>query len=95
MSIGGLRDLPERNTVEDEGDVEAPEGERSVVVMWLRKGGGWGGGEGQMMSEDQRIRGPLSPAWRPSQRGGRGRGAWLYSQPGDTRSPSARSGPEP
>lgn len=31
--IEGLQDLPERNTAEDERDVEAPEGERSVEVM--------------------------------------------------------------
>lgn len=51
--------------------------------------------EGERRKGKERIRGPLSPAWRPSQRGGRGRAAWLYSQPGDTRSPSARPGPEP
>lgn len=43
----------------------------------------------------QRIRGPLSPARRPTQRGGRGRAAWPCSQPGDARSPFASSGPEP
>lgn len=44
----------------------------------------------------QRVRGPLSPAGRrPTQRGGRGHAAWLCSQPGDTGSPFASSGPEP
>lgn len=38
VSIGRVQDLPERNTAEDEGSVEAPEGERSVEVMWLRRG---------------------------------------------------------
>lgn len=38
VSIGRVQDLPERNTAEDEGAVEAPEGERSVEVMWLRRG---------------------------------------------------------
>lgn len=35
-SSGRVQDLPERNTAEDEGAVEAPEGERrSVEGMWL------------------------------------------------------------
>lgn len=87
VSIERVQDLPERNTAED----EAPEGKRKLC--------GWGRlGEvqGERRAEDfQRIRGPPSPAWRPSQRGGRGRAAWLYSQLGDARSPSARPGPEP
>lgn len=53
VSIGRVQDLPERNTAEDEGAVEAPEGERSVEVMWLRRGEEGEKG-GQMMSEDQR-----------------------------------------
>lgn len=57
-------------------------------------GGKWKG-EREKRSCCQRVRGPLSPAWRPTQRGGRGRAAWLYSQPGDVRSPFASSGPEP
>lgn len=59
--------------------------------MWLGKERA----EGKQDRWCLRIRGPLSPAWRLSQRGGQGRAAWLYSQPGDIRSPSARSGPEP
>lgn len=58
----------------------------------------WTGGEGGEKAEwrrCQRIRGPPSLAWKPFRRGGRGRAAWLCSQPGDTRSPSASSGPEP
>lgn len=62
------------------------------AVLWLRKGGLQGGNEGGC---SQRIRGPLSLAWRPFQRGGQGRAAWLYSQPGDARSSSAGTGPEP
>lgn len=44
VSIGRVQDLPERNTAEDEGAVEAPEGEGSVEVMWLRRGRGEEGG---------------------------------------------------
>lgn len=33
---GKVQDLPERNSAEDEGAEEAPEGGRSVEVMWLR-----------------------------------------------------------
>lgn len=43
VSIGRVQDLPERNTAEDEGAEEAPEGEKSVEVMWLRSGGRGGG----------------------------------------------------
>lgn len=87
-----MQDLPERNSAEDEGAEEAPEGGRSVEVMWLRQRTGEGR-EGE--KEGQRIRGPLSLALRPSLRGERGRAAWLCSQPGDTRSLSASSGLEP
>lgn len=38
VSTGRVQDLPERNTAEDEGAEEAPEGKRSVEVMWLRRG---------------------------------------------------------
>lgn len=31
-----VQDLPERNSAENEGAEEAPEGRRSVEVMWLR-----------------------------------------------------------
>lgn len=83
-----LKGTQQRN----EGAVEAPEGKRSVEVKRARQGSE--GGE-RKKRRCQRIRGPLSPAWKPSQRGGRGHAAWLYSQPGDARSPSASSGPEP
>lgn len=88
VSIKRVQDLPERNTAEVEGAVEAPEGKRSRNYVAEE-------GEKRRGERSQRIRGPLSPALRPSQRGGRGREAWLYFQPGDTRSLSARSGPEP
>lgn len=86
---------------------EQREGARPAWQEQSRGGGGWRGtrkteewegkqeGERERRRWRQRIRGPLSLAWRPTQRGGRGRAAWLYSQPGDARSPSASSGPEP
>lgn len=88
VSIKRVQDLPERNTAEVEGAVEAPEGKRSRNYVAEEE-------EKRKGERSQRIRGPLSLALRPSQRGGRGREAWLYFQPGDTRSLSARSGPEP
>lgn len=33
-----VQDLPERNTAEEKGSVEAPGRQRNVEVMWLRKG---------------------------------------------------------
>lgn len=75
-----MQDLPDRSTAEDEGGCG---GKRK------------GGGGGEKRSCCQRIRGPLSPARRPTQRGGRGHAAWPCSQPGDARSPFASSGAEP
>lgn len=83
-----MQDLPDRNTAEDEGAVEAPGGQRSVEGSGRER-------EREKRSCCQRIRGPLSPAGRLTQRGGRGHAAWPYSQPGDARSPFASSGPEP
>lgn len=59
-----MQDLPGRDTAEDEGTVEAPGGGRTEEVVWLKKG------HRQREKEDRqhrRIRGPLSPAWRPFQ----------------------------
>lgn len=38
VSTGMVQDLPERNTAEEKGSVEAPGRQRNVEVMWLRKG---------------------------------------------------------
>lgn len=75
--MGGLQDLPERNTAEDEGTVEAPEGERSVEIMWLRKGRGGGEEGGRMMSEDQRS--SVSGMAAASERRVRARSMALFS----------------
>ena len=71
--MGGCRDLPEWNTAEDVGAVEAPEGERSVEVMWLRKGraSGKGGQVDARGSEVLRLRhgGRLREAGEDAQHG--------------------------
>lgn len=76
-SVGGrVQDLPERNTAEDEGAVEAPEGKRSVEVMWLRRGEEGEEGE-QMMPEDQRS--SVSGMEAVSERRARTRSMALFS----------------
>lgn len=76
VSVGRVQDLPERNTAEDEGAVEAPEGKRSVEVMWLRRGEEGEEGE-QMMPEDQRS--SVSGMEAVSERRARTRSMALFS----------------
>lgn len=76
VKIGTVQDLPERNTAEDEGAVEATEGEGSVEVMWLRRGEEGEKG-GQMMSEDQRS--SVSGMEAVSERRARTRSMALFS----------------
>lgn len=76
VSVGMMQDLPERDTAEDEGAVEAPQGERSVEVMWLR-GEEEGEKRGQMMSEDQRS--SVSGMEAVSERRARTRSMALFS----------------